>query len=164
MSSICVHPGSISFYTVASSSSGISETATSLLFEVKKEISSFAESVTIGSSQTADALIETYSDCSSENWDGYGAKPVSIDSVNEAREFISLTPSFFPKPEVVAEPSGEIGLEWYKGKDNIFAVSFDGKKTITYAGIFGSNKTHGIEYFEGSIPSIIIENLKRLYP
>lgn len=130
---------------------------------MKKEISYFAEPVTIGSSLTTDALIETYKDCSYENWDGYGAKPVNIDSVNEAREFISLIPSFFPKPEIVAEPSGEIGLEWYKGRNKIFAVSFNGKKTIAYAGLFGSNKTHGIEYFKGSIPQIIIENLRRLY-
>lgn len=163
MSQICMHPGNISFCTVASSSSGLSETATNLLSDLKEKIRDFAKPVTIGSSLTSDAIIETYIDCSLENWDGYGADPVSIDSVNEAREFISLLPLFFPKPEVVAEPSGEIGLEWYNEKNKIFVLSFNGRKMIAYAGIFGSNKTHGVEYFENSIPSIITDSLKRLY-
>lgn len=98
-----------------------------------------------------------------EDCDGYGAKPVSIDSVNEARKFISQLPSFFPKPEVVAEPSGELGLEWYKEKNKIFALSFNGRTMIAYAGIFWNNKTHGIEYFEDSIQSTIIDSLRRVY-
>lgn len=163
MRQICVHSGSMNSYTVASSGSGISDTARILFNKLKKEISDIAELVTKGPSLTSDALIATYKDCSSENWDGYGAKPVSIDSVNEAREFISRLPSIFPMPEIVAEPSGEIGLEWYKDKNKLFALSFNGRKIIAYAGIFGSNKTHGVEYFENSIPSIIIDSLKRLY-
>jgi hypothetical protein len=66
-------------------------------------------------------------------------------------------------PEIIAEPSGEIGLEWRRGKGNIFVISVRGKHLITYAGIFGGNTTHGTEYFGQSIPSTIITYLRRLY-
>ncbi|HDH53274.1 MAG TPA: hypothetical protein ENH24_02190 [Nitrospirae bacterium] len=38
-----------------------------------------------------------------------------------------------------------------------------GNNEIIYAGLYGTNKTHGIEYFGNSLPSAIISNLKRLY-
>jgi len=66
-------------------------------------------------------------------------------------------------PEVVPEPSGEIGLEWSKGKDKVFVVSLSGKNEIVYAGLFGINKVHGVEYFGDAVPSTILENLRRLY-
>lgn len=130
----------------------------------KKEI--WKTTATIGRpiEEAAESLLELYKDCSQPNWDGYGANPVSKDSISEALEFIQLLPSSFPVPQILAEPSGEIGLEWYKSKRLVFAISFSGKNLITYAGIFGSNKTHGTEYFSDSIPSIVIENLRRLYP
>ncbi|MEW5816559.1 MAG: hypothetical protein AB1798_14345 [Spirochaetota bacterium] len=130
----------------------------------KKEI--WKTTVTIGRplEEAAESLLELYKDCSEKNWDGYGANPVSKDSIYEALDFIQLLPSSFPMPQILAEPSGEIGLEWYKDKKLIFAISFNGKNMITFAGIFGSNKIHGEEYFGDSIPSIVIENLRRLYP
>ncbi|MBS4059469.1 MAG: hypothetical protein KG029_03640 [Bacteroidetes bacterium] len=129
----------------------------------KKEI--WKTTITIGRpvEEATESLLEFYKDCSQPNWDGYGANPVSKDSISEALDFIQLLPSSFPIPQILAEPSGEIGLEWYKDKKMIFAISFNGKGMITYAGIFGSNKTHGTEYFSDSIPSKIIENLRRLY-
>lgn len=130
----------------------------------KKEI--WKTTVTIGRpiEEAAESLLELYKDCSKPNWDGYGADPVSKDSISEALNFIQLLPSSFPIPQILAEPSGEIGFEWYKGKRLVFAISFTGRNMIAYAGIFGSNKIHGEEYFSDSIPSIVIENLRRLYP
>lgn len=130
----------------------------------KKEI--WKTTITIGRpiEEAAESLLELYKDCSEKNWDGYGANPVSKDSISEALDFIQLLPSSFPMPQMLAEPSGEIGLEWYKDKKMIFAISFNGKNMITFAGIFGGNKIHGEEYFGDSIPSRIIENIRRLYP
>jgi hypothetical protein len=130
----------------------------------KKEI--WKTTVTIGRpiEEAVESLLELYKECSQPNWDGYGANPVSKDSVFEALKFIDLIPSSFPMPQVIAEPSGEIGLEWFKDKRLIFAISFSGKNMISYAGIFGSNKIHGTEYFGDTIPPVIIENLRRLYP
>lgn len=141
----------------------------SFYFPLNKEFSKreiWKTTVTIGRpiEEAFQSLLELYKDCSEKNWDGYGANPVSKDSISEALDFIQSLPSSFPVPQILAEPSGEIGLEWHKGKRLIFAISFSGRNMIAYAGIFGSNKIHGTEYFIDSIPSIVIENLRRLYP
>ncbi|MBI5739160.1 MAG: hypothetical protein HZA16_00435 [Nitrospirae bacterium] len=112
--------------------------------------------------ETIESVEEIYKECSKANWDGYGANPVSRDSVFEATKFLHLIPSSFPMPQVVAEPSGEIGLEWNNNRGYVFAISFGSKNMIAYAGIFGNSKTHGTEYFGEAIPPVIIDNLRRL--
>jgi hypothetical protein len=66
-------------------------------------------------------------------------------------------------PEIVAEPTGEVGFEWRRGQGRIFVISIDGRHKITYAGLFDGNKTHGTEYFGETLPSAVIEHLRRLY-
>nr|MBC8413194.1 hypothetical protein [bacterium] len=70
--------------------------------------------------------------------------------------------SSIPVPEIIPEPGGEIGLEWSRGTRQVFIASFAGNNEIIYAGLFGTNKTHGTEYFGDSIPSKIMDNLKIL--
>ncbi|MEC4685094.1 MAG: hypothetical protein VST71_05105 [Nitrospirota bacterium] len=111
------------------------------------------------------SLEEVFQECSEEGWDGYDALPISEEAYLEARRLLESLPltSFIPMPEIIPEPTGEIGLEWSKGPDMVFVISVRGKNEIVYAGLFGKNKTHGIEYFSESLPAVIIENLKRLY-
>jgi len=109
------------------------------------------------------SLFEVYKDCSQENWDGYGALAIPYGAYEEAGKIIKLLPSSIQIPEITAEPTGEIGFEWRRGKGQVFVISVGGKNRINYAGIFGDNKTHGSEYFEETIPSEIIRNLRRLY-
>ena len=111
------------------------------------------------------SLMEVYRECSVEDWDGMGALPVSEGSVLEAAKLIYLLPSnmIFPMPTITAQPNGEIALEWYRDRRSIFVVSVSGNNEIIYAGLYGTNKTHGIEYFGNSLPTAIISNLKRLY-
>lgn len=128
-------------------------------FEVRKAI-------TLGrQNDVLQALDVIYEECSEEGWDGYDAIPITEDAYNEASRLIMTLPvtSFIPMPDITPEPDGSIALEWSKDKHKIFVVSVRGKNEIVYAGIFGLNKTHGIEYFGDSLPLIIIENLKRLY-
>lgn len=115
--------------------------------------------------ETLDALIEVYKECSVDDWDGMGALPVSKDALSDAVKLIYLLPSnmTFPMPTITAVPNGEIALEWYRGSRAIFVVSVSGNSEIIYAGLYGTNKTHGIEYFGNSLPPVIISNLKRLY-
>lgn len=110
-------------------------------------------------------LDELFKECSEKDWDGYEANPITKDAYFEAKRFIKslLSIPSFPFPEIVPEPTGEIGFEWYKGKQQVFIVSVSGKNELVYAGLFGPNKVHGTEYFGDSLPSIVITNLKRLY-
>lgn len=115
--------------------------------------------------ETINSLTEVYKECSVEDWDGMGALPVSKDALSDAVKLIYLLPSnmTFPMPAITAQPNGEIALEWYRGSRAIFVVSLSGNSEIIYAGLYGPNKKHGIEYFGNSLPPEIISNLKRLY-
>ena len=109
------------------------------------------------------SLLDIYKECSAPNWDGYGAHPINEETYEEAFKIIDSLPLFIEMPDIVCEPTGEIAFEWNKGRDQIFVVSVGGKHKINYAGIFTGNKTHGSEYFEESLPSTVINNLRRLY-
>jgi hypothetical protein len=123
------------------------------------------ESMTLGHplEEVLTTLNEVYMECSQAGWDGYGASAVTEDAYEEARKIINLLPSSIRMPEIVAEPTGEIGFEWRRGRGQVFVLSVSGKHRITYAGIYGSNKIHGSEYFEETLPLVIINHLRRLY-
>ena len=110
------------------------------------------------------SLNEVFEECTEEGWDGNDALPITEEAYFEAMKLIKSLPiTSFPMPEVIPEPSGKIGLEWYREKRQVFIASVSGRNEIVYAGMFGANKTHGTENFGDSLPSIILENLKRLY-
>jgi hypothetical protein len=129
-----------------------------------KIISEFRKAETLGRlDEVLQSLDELCKECSEEGWDGYDALPIDGDVCDEAKRLIRSLPINLPMPEINPEPDGGIGLEWSKGKRLVFAVSVKRKNEIVYAGLFGMNKTHGTEYFGDSLPSTIVENLKRLY-
>lgn len=146
---------------------GFSIEFSSLKKYCEKEIRDFRKAETIGRplEEALQSLKEVFQECSEEGWDGYDALPISEEAYLETRRLLESLPltSFIPMPEIIPEPTGEIGLEWSKGPDMVFVISVRGKNEIVYAGLFGRNKTHGIEYFSESLPPVIIENLKRLY-
>ena len=110
------------------------------------------------------SLNKEFDECSEEGWDGYDALPITKEAYFEAMKLIKCLPiTSFPMPEVAPEPNGEIGLEWFIGRRQVFNASVSGKNEIVYAGLFGVNKVHGTEYFGDSLPFAILENLKRLY-
>jgi len=131
------------------------------------EISEFRKAETLGRflHEVLQSLDEVFKECSKEDWDGYGAFPITEDAYLETQRLIKSLPltSFIPMPEITPEPDGSIGIEWSTGNRLIFVASVSGKNEIVYAGIFGMNKTHGSEYFGDSLPSAIIENLRRMY-
>lgn len=125
-----------------------------------------SEALTLGRpfDELRNSLSELYRECSQPDWDGYGAKPVTEDSYAEAQRIIDALPSWLPAPEIVAEPSGDIGFEWYKEKGQVFALSVGGRHRIIYAGIFAGDKEHGSVYFEETMPLVIMQHLRKLYP
>lgn len=153
-----------SFYSVPSGI-GFSDTFRNLVKNIKNQIQEICEPLTVGRpfEEAVKFLVEIYRECSAENWDGYKALPITADAFEEARNIIKLLPTSVPMPEILAEPGGEIGFEWRRGNRLVFVLSVGGKHKINYAGIFGSNKSHGSEYFGESLPSVIIQNLRRLY-
>lgn len=109
-------------------------------------------------------LRETFSECSSENWDGCGALPLKEQAVLEAERFISVMPIFMPDPEIAPEPSGDIGFQWSFGENRIFAISLEGRNIVTYAAILGSSERTkcGREIFNDSMPQEVILGVEEI--
>lgn len=117
--------------------------------------------------QILNELYEVFLDCRQDNWDGYGANAISIDTYIKARDIIPMLNSAFldvPMPEITPEPDGNIAFEWFDEYGRTFVFSIDDNQTLTYAGIFGQSKTHGYERLTDFLPGTLIYNLKRLFP
>ena len=157
-----------SFYAIPSGRR-LSDNFKDLVKNIKNQFKEICEPSTTNSlieiylEEAVKSLIEIYKECSKPDWDGYNALPITANAFEEAGKIINLLPTSIPMPEIMAEPGGEIGFEWRKGNRLVFVLSVGGKHEINYAGIFWSNKIHGSEYFGESLPSLIIENLRRLY-
>jgi hypothetical protein len=130
-------------------------------------ISEFRKAETLGRRlhEVLQSLDEAFRECSEEDWDGYGSLPITEEVYLEAKKLIRSLPLayFMPMPEIVPEPDGSIGIEWSMGNRLIFVASVRGKNEIVYAGLFGMNRAHGIEYFGDYLPPAIIANLRRMY-
>lgn len=57
-------------------------------------------------------------ECSSDDWDGERAKPVSEEVLRNASIFLESFP-----PSV--EPDGAISLEWYRSPEKVASVSIN---------------------------------------
>ena len=148
---------------------GVAPEAEGIQQKFKKLLEHYRMAVSIGHPFTKQSVIveldEIMIECSQNNWDGYGAKAISITTYSEALKIIDMLNSYFsdiPLPELTPIPDGDIGFEWFDN-GNTFAFSIDDNKTLTYAGIFGINKIHGQEILGDFIPKIIVENIKRLH-
>ena len=155
-----------STFLTRSYSTGSSEASKNLQKLYIDTVASLRKSVTWNYLGNAlDTLRETYEECYKGNWDGYGALPVSLATYDEAVRFLNAFPSWLPTPEIVPEPSGDIGFEWNFGKNRVLAASVNGTNRITYAGLLVTgNKAHGTEVFDGSIPQALVDHISRICP
>src|SRR3989304_520341 len=94
---------------------------------------------------------------------GKGFASESIVLENKYEDILNATFLNFPMPEITPEPDGDIAFEWSDDYGRTFVFSIDDNQTLTYAGIFGANNTHGTELLGDFIPDPIINYLKRLY-
>jgi hypothetical protein len=46
------------------------------------------------------------------DWDGYGAEPISQETIDAAREFLTLIPNTLGDPEIAPGADGTVDLEW----------------------------------------------------
>lgn len=142
---------------------GVSETAVNLQKTVEEMLSNCSNSVTLDEQAIIQSLNEVLDECSFDNWDGYGAKAIDIDSYREAIRFARSLPTTMPFPEIAIDPDGEVSFEWYERPRRVFTISIGSLNKITYAGLFGFNKVNGTEYFYDEIPKAILDNFDRLF-
>lgn len=142
---------------------GVSNEAKKLI-ELFDDALAFAHSMSLGERlrQAIEALREAYEEASSKGWDGYGSRAADPFSYIHALSLLSALPTTVPIPEVGVDPDGEIEFEWYHGPRWVVTVSVGRTGTLSYAGLFGKNKTHGVERFVEGLPEAIAQNLRRL--
>lgn len=109
-----------------------------------------------------DELLELEPRYLERNWDGEGADPIPDAALKEARTFLQKLPSSLPLPEVIAEPDGYLGLEWYSNKWLLYVVSFNGKGALSCSGLFGQSKTYGTWYMDEGIPGQILSDIAKI--
>ncbi len=145
---------------------GMSESARELERETEELREYFARTITFGErlSKMIEELQQVKEESSGNNWDGYGARAIDEQAYQNAILFILSLPSGIPKPEISVDPDGEISFEWYKDRRQLFSVSIGSRKQLAYAGLYGLNKTWGVELFYDDMPNIILDNISRLYP
>lgn len=108
-----------------------------------------------------EALKQAFVEATVENWDGEGAEPADPMSYHYALLFAQSLPGWAPNPDASVDPDGEICLEWGRGRRSIFSVSVGRDGTLTYAGLFGVSKQHGVESFADDIPPAILSGIRR---
>jgi hypothetical protein len=143
---------------------GVSTEAKTLREKIDDVRDEMYETETLGKGHrdTIDALMESYLECCSDDWDGYGAKAVTEGDLATALRFLDALPSTIPPPEVSVDPDGEFAFDWYNGS-NVLSISVGQLGRISYAAHFGKRRAHGTEYFSDELPAGITQNLARLF-
>ena len=103
-------------------------------------------------------LEKIFEECSSENWDGDRAKPISKEVLRNAIIFLESLPSDVEPPQIAAEPDGAICFEWYRSPEKVISVSINPGGQLYYAALVGAQGKHG----KGSVSSGIPDDLLAL--
>lgn len=146
--------------------SGVSEDAHWFKKRMEELQENSAHSLTVSQhyNEARHALTDAIEKCSVDNWDGYGAKRISGASCGNAMRFAQVLPASVPVPELYVDPEGEITFEWYVAPRQVFSVTIGSNNEMVYAGLFGSNDTHGTEYLGDELPDTLLDNIRRVFP
>jgi hypothetical protein len=102
--------------------------------------------------------------CSEEGWDGYGAYPVSKESVEYSIKFINSLPDSLEDPSICSDPSGDISIEWYKDARRVFSVSVTKDAALIYAAqIYAAHMCGHINDLEDENSKNLISAIKLLF-
>lgn len=77
-----------------------------------------------------------------DNWDGYGAAPISRESIMDVFCFLEKFPSELTLPKSMAGSDGKVGLFWEKG-DAYCSLDFDGDGKYIFIADTNESETGG---------------------
>jgi hypothetical protein len=145
-------------------SDAVSNEASSVQRLFRKTRHDFWSSVSLGYSRDTcrKQLTEAWQQATIKGWDGYGADAVHPSAVLNAYAFIDAFPSNVPMPEVAVDPDGEISFDWFNAPRRQFSISVGANNVLSYAGLFGRDKVAGSERFQGTVPRVFLDYIKRV--
>jgi hypothetical protein len=144
---------------------GVSDGAGTVERQARELQHVFDQSITIGKhyKETLKSLAKANEECSVDDWDGYGAKAIDRVSFVNAISFARMLPMHVPVPEIYIDPDGEVTFEWYLGPRRAFNITVTANDKLAFAGIFGVNKIHGVEYLGDELPETILDSISRIF-
>ncbi|MGH8647228.1 MAG: hypothetical protein ACREX4_23325 [Gammaproteobacteria bacterium] len=88
---------------------------------------------------------------------------IETSTYRHASQFLALLPATTPAPEIVVEEDGEIAFDWDLSPRQVFSVSVGRDGTLSYAGLFGIQKAHGVTMLDDdAIPSEVLAGLAKV--
>lgn len=127
--------------------------------EVREQCES---SCTLGHGSSKNELSRLAMECQRDDWDGYGARAISMQACANASKFLCIIPPEMPQPAIGVEPDGQVSFEWYKDPRHVISVSVSEDSNLHYAAIIGSSSQSGTEPFLGQFPSSILDLIERI--
>lgn len=118
----------------------------------------------LGIEPVLDELGTVWEECRLPDWDGYGAAPVSQDTLRNAYILLDSFPLGFPHPSIGAEPDGQLTLEWHHSPRRTLSVSVTPDGELHFAALLGPNRVYGTEVFFGAVPQRILELIRQVCP
>lgn len=122
----------------------------------------------IGASQSkATALLSGYEDFAKPNWDGDDAEPITKETLERAREFLTdVIASTRRIPEISPSPEGSISFDWWNGDARLF---IDIEATYSVRLFYSPGdpdvyKEEAIKWGDPRIRTLLLLYLDRLYP
>ncbi len=88
----------------------------------------------------SDQAMEIVWECSTPEWDGYDALPISRDALSLTLRLIHMLPNWVPQPDLVPSPEGEISFEWHSRQGRILSVT-PNNEFLVYAAFLGPDHT-----------------------
>ena len=119
-------------------------------------------SLGLGANGVLEDLVKVTEECSSADWDGYGAAPITNETFWQAYHFLRALPFGFPIPSAGAEPDGHLTFEWHRSARRTLSVSVSSEGDLHYAALLGASKAYGTEPFSEVVPKIILDLINRV--
>ena len=113
--------------------------------------------------ESLDAFVEAIQESLTPQWKAQGWLPIEETTARYALHFLRILPRNIPNPEIAVHPDGEIVFEWLLEPRKIVTISLNSSGRMSYAGLFGQNKTYGTEYFADSVPPSVMRSIRRLF-
>jgi hypothetical protein len=71
------------------------------------------------------ATLKEYEKLTEKNWDGYGAEPISKETIAYARRLLRIMPVVFGPPDISPGADGSIALEWHPTTGSVRKLFLD---------------------------------------